>query len=120
MSRVRNATLLDEHYDSKGFKAEEYFKDGIGVLGKGEPQLVELLISEPMASYVSERRWHDSQKIVRNPQGIVFTMTVRVNDELARWVMGLGDSAVVVTPLELAEKIKKQALAISKKYKKAA
>lgn len=101
LARVRSAVLLSDTYDSHGFIAKEFLRDGIGLLGSGEAQLVEIEIEEPMASYVSERRWHESQVVTRTENGIRLRMMVKVNDELVRWVLGLGVSSTVISPRSL-------------------
>lgn len=71
----------------------------------------------PIGSFVSERRWHDSQQITRVDGGIEFKMHVKINDELARWILGLGPSADVQAPAELREMVTSSALEIVEKYK---
>jgi predicted DNA-binding transcriptional regulator YafY len=94
---------------------KDYIKDGLGVLTVGEVKDVEVFIEEPIASYVSERRWHESQQITRVERGIHFKLRVRVNDELARWVLGLGPSAMVVSPTELRDMVVSLASSVKNK-----
>jgi predicted DNA-binding transcriptional regulator YafY len=113
LHRVVQARRTERTYDQdKKFSMGSYIKDNIGVLGTGEVSDIELLIEDPVASYISERRWHDTQQITRESNGVRLKMKVRVNDELVRWIMGLGAAAVVVSPdglrksvCEMAQKV---------------
>jgi predicted DNA-binding transcriptional regulator YafY len=106
LSRVRHAEMLDEVYHSKkSVKLDEYFKESFGILNMGEPVDVEIFISEPMASYVTERRWHDSQQVIRHKDGILFKMRVKENDELVRWVLSLAPHVEIIKPLSLQTKV---------------
>ncbi|MBK7962453.1 MAG: WYL domain-containing protein [Bdellovibrionales bacterium] len=112
-----SANYTEEEYVSPGFDLTEFMKSNFGVLGTGEAQDVSIFVADPIGSYVSERRWHDSQQITRVDGGIEFKMHVKVNDELARWILGLGASADVRSPSELREMVTTAALAIAGKYK---
>lgn len=120
LGRVRSAVMLDEAYVSSGFSMSEFLRDGIGVLRLGEVDDVVIHIREPMASYVSERRWHESQSVTRTQNGIEVRLRVRVNDELARWVLGLGPDAEVVSPKTLRARVSELADLIANRTRKAA
>lgn len=117
LGRVRSATMLPEAYTSDGFNLTEFLKDGIGVLRLGEVEDVHLKVREPIASYISERRWHESQVVTRVPDGIELKLRVRVNDELARWVLGLGPDAEVIKPSTLSDRVNALASAIVNRKK---
>jgi predicted DNA-binding transcriptional regulator YafY len=113
--RIRAAVLLEELYTAELQGEEKIHKDSFGVLTSGEVYKVQIEIAEPIASYVAERMWHSSQQVIRTEKGITLNMEVRVNDELARWVLGLGPKATVKTPTVLKELVSKLATDISKK-----
>lgn len=116
--RIRSAHWSDTAYENdKSFSVEEFYKDDFGVLSSGEVADVCLRISEPIASYVSERRWHQSQRITRLDENTIeLNLRVRVNPELARWVLSLGPAAQTLAPANLATEIKKLADEVSKLY----
>ena len=116
LSRVHSAVLLDEEFDSHGLVTKDFLQTRIGVLSQGVEEPVEIEIREPMASYVSERRWNDSQTVARTPAGIVLRMNVRINDELARWVLGLGPEAKVILPQSLSARVKQMAEDVASSY----
>jgi predicted DNA-binding transcriptional regulator YafY len=117
LSRIFSANYTEDEYISKGFDLTEFMKSNFGVLGTGEASDVLIFVADPIGSYVSERRWHDSQQITRVEGGIEFKMHVKVNDELARWVLGLGGHAVVLSPAELRDLVALSAAEIAGKYK---
>jgi predicted DNA-binding transcriptional regulator YafY len=121
VSRILEAKMTDEHYQSNNFDLTNFVKDSIGVLRLGEVTDIELFVADPLAAYVSERRWHESQKVTRVDGGVKLKMRVRVNDELSRWVLSLGPSAQVIAPLALKDSVIAMATAIANpKVKKSA
>ena len=118
IARILQARMTTDAYESKNFSLAEYIKDSMGVLRQGEISDVELFIQEPMASYVSERRWHQSQKIIRVDNGIRLKLHLRINDELVRWVLGLGSCAEVVSPKALHMQVQDEAAKIMQKIDK--
>lgn len=109
LGRIRSAAMLTEHYVSQNFSVTEFLRDGIGVLRIGEVEDIVIHVREPIASYISERRWHESQSITRTPDGIELKLRVRLNEELARWVLGLGPAAEVEKPEALAARVSEMA-----------
>ena len=118
-SRIREAKWTEEEYVSKNVDITAMIDSGIGVLQIGDIEEIEIQVREPIASYVSERRWHKTQKIIRNQEGICLSMSVKINDELARWVLSLGVHADVLKPAALRDKVAKISHEISQAYKKA-
>ena len=92
---------------------------GIGVfMGGGVVEDIEVFIQEPIASYVADRRFHSSQRSVRKENGVQVTMTVVNNDELARWILGLGPCAKVISPDSLRESVTSLATAVADQYRR--
>ncbi len=110
LARVGEAEMLPtEAYEKEGLSPEHLFKESFGLLNQGEPEWVEILLQGPVAAFVAERRWHESQEIQKTSSGLVLKMRVRINDELARWVLGLGPSAQVLAPSRLASLVESMA-----------
>ncbi len=106
LARIKSAEMLEHAYESHGgFDVREFLRDGIGVLNIGEIREIRLLLREPIASYVAERRWHESQSLTRTPEGVELKLKVRLNSELARWVLSFGPAADVLEPSELREQV---------------
>lgn len=116
LSRIISASIMDEEYASSDFQIEKYIQDQFGIYSDGETHEIKIEIFDPIASYVSERRWHDSQKIVRHGNKIEMSLKVKINDELARWILGFGSAAKVLNCIQLEDLIKQQALDILNRY----
>lgn len=117
LARMKNLVRLDEVYKSQNIKVEDYFNNSFGILRSGDPVEYEIKVLHPIASYVSERRWHDSQTIEETKEGIILRFKVQRNDEIARWILSLGDHAEVIGPLEVRQDIENLAASIIKLYK---
>ncbi len=119
LARIQNAEMDQaQHYEKHGYAPEELLKDGFGILNAGKVMPVEILVEGPIAAFVSERRWHDTQQTIRTEQGVRLKLNVRVNDELARWVLSLGPSATVLSPSGLVEMVESLAVQVAQKYAK--
>ena len=58
------------------------------------------------ADYVAERQWSDGQLVQRKPDGgVELKFTARGLDEVTRWVLGFGESARVLRPSELVDRV---------------
>ncbi len=97
ISRVLTATMTDDAHTEEGFDLDKFLKGSIGILGRGENSEIEVVFQEPIASYISERRWHDTQSLRRTPEGLHLKMNVAVNEELAKWVLSFGPHAKVTS-----------------------
>ena len=120
VARVKRALMSDEEYTSKGFDFDHFQKDSLAVYREGEIAKVEINIKEPMASYIAERQWHPSQRSVRTASGIRLSLEVRVNDELVRWILGMGSNAEIVGPQKLREQMSKEVQRLAISYNKKA
>ena len=82
---------------------------GLDMLGTGQLAEVELRVRGPVGAFVAERRWHASQVTSREGDEVVVRLRVKVNEELARFVLGLGPVARVVAPLALRDMVREMA-----------
>lgn len=121
LARMREAEVVTaEVYDKSGVKPESLFKDSFGLFNTGGiAQEVEILLTGPTASYFAERKWHDSQKVVRTTDGYKLCLQVRINDEFIRWILSLGSAATIVRPDSLGSMVAQVAQEIAKKYQSA-
>lgn len=118
LPRIRSAILTEDHYEATITDGQKSLKDNFGILSVGSVQEVEILIQEPIASFVAERRWHESQRVIRVAGGIKLKLEVRINEELARWILSLGPAARVESPPALIAKMQELSEEIFKQYKK--
>ena len=68
------------------------------------------------ARLVSERQWHKSQKVRTVSEGVELTMRVGIAPDLESWILGWGDHAEVIEPLDLRQRISAIAQRMAAKY----
>lgn len=89
------------------FNIDEHFQGQFGIWQGGKPEKVVIDFDEKVADYVRERNIHPSQKLTSRPRGGV-RLTVTLGDltELGSWVLGFGQTATVIKPESLRERVK--------------
>ena len=102
---VRQRPVLDT---PPGFDVGEWMSDTLGVDRRGDVADVEIAVQPEVLPYIEERRWHPSAMVTRHGQETFLRMRVRINDELARFVVGLGPGVEVLTPPELRRMVAEQ------------
>lgn len=92
-----------------GFKVDDYFQGTFGIFRGGEPRSVVIDFDPRVAEFVRSRRVHPSQTLSPLPAGGVrLSMSIGDLTELGTWVLGFGDTARVVEPPELVERVRKE------------
>lgn len=91
----------------EGFDLAAYMASAFGVYKKdGKPTLVRVRFGPPVARYVQESRWHESQRLTPQRDGaVVAEYLVSGTDEIKHWVLGFGARAVVLEPESLRQEI---------------
>jgi predicted DNA-binding transcriptional regulator YafY len=95
----------------EGFNISKLFEDVIGVTFNpySEPEKVILFADHTAAPYIATKPIHHSQVEVETlPNGVVFSITVQLNFELEREILGFGDRIKVIAPERLKRRIKAQ------------
>lgn len=119
LPRMTAAQMLDEPYNGKVSDPQEFFNGSFGVFQGDRPLKVTILFSRPVAPYVKERQWHDSQQVSERPDGSVsLTLKVGITPEFVQWVLGFGPNAIVVEPDSLKDKISTAAALTASLYPK--
>lgn len=89
--------------------ADEYYKDIIGVTVMENQRLmkVKLWIDKSNAPYVITKPFHHSQEILtKNEDGsIIISLSLKVNFEFERLILGFGDSLEVLWPQKFRNRI---------------
>jgi predicted DNA-binding transcriptional regulator YafY len=117
LARIKEAEMdTTQVYKKEGLSPDNLFKESFGVLNTGEAKLVEIMVEGPIAAFVAERRWHESQQTLKTDRGFRIKMHVRINDELARWVLSLGPSATIIAPAALTSLVESMAAQVVSKY----
>jgi len=113
IDRLPCCTVLNKKFKmKKGFDAEEYFKNCVGVFTgiteeEKTPTLVVLKTTKRQAEYLQTLPLHHSQTIIAEEEKhIVFSYTLLPTDELASRILAMGDQAEVVAPKLLRDKMR--------------
>lgn len=109
-SRIREVEATVEGFDyppRAAYDPARVFADSIGVfIGDGlAAQDVELRLDQKWAAFALTHRWHRSQEVSVQDGGVRVRMRVRVCPELVAWILGFGETAEVIKPHALREKI---------------
>lgn len=107
VSRIKEITLTNRHYEIPDkFSIDEYFADSFGIFEGGKIHQVKLKIMNESARYVTERKWHKSQKITPQKDGSI-VVEYRVNNltDMFFWILSLGRNCEVLLPKEFREEV---------------
>jgi predicted DNA-binding transcriptional regulator YafY len=90
----------------KPFDLEKRLKNSIGAHTGGTQQKIRLRFSRNVRTFVLERHWHRTEKLIPNADGTVdLTFTAPVNEELQRFVFRWGADVRVVASEELRKAV---------------
>lgn len=91
------------------FSIDDYFQGQFGIWRGGEPRRVVIDFDQRVTEFVRTRKVHPSQELTSLPGGGV-RLTMHIGDmtELATWVLGFGETARVLEPPDLVERVKRE------------
>ncbi|NRF37613.1 YafY family protein [Pedobacter foliorum] len=115
-------TLTEEPYKAyKGVDFDRYFDDLLGVTKseKDRAQKVVLKINKLNAPYVLTKPIHHSQQLLaEDAEGTTIRIDVVLNFELEREILGFGECMKVLSPRNLASRMKKRLAQAARQYEK--
>lgn len=106
-------------YPAKGsYDPSQVFADSFGVVVGPEfvVQTVELRLSSVWREFAQTHRWHRSQTVKVQRDGVLVKLHVRVCPELEAWILGFGEDALVLSPESLRETIRDRAARTAAHY----
>lgn len=110
LPRMSEAEMLDELYEGTKSDPEEHFKDSFGIFRGENPLDISLQFSRELSSFIKERSWHPSQRIIAKGDGIVeMHLHVALTPELKQWILGFGSQVTVLAPIALKDGIQTEA-----------
>jgi predicted DNA-binding transcriptional regulator YafY len=117
LDRIKSLNLTDETFDMpEDFKVEDFMQTSFGVF-QGKPQDVRIRFAAEIAGYISEKTWHQTQKIEPQKDGsIIFEARVAGTDEIKFWLMTWGSKAEVLSPAALRDEMISEAEALLQNY----
>ena len=118
LPRMRKVSLTNKGFRRPAdFSIAEILSGSFGVYSSGKKQRIRIQFDAFAARLVAERKWHESQRVRENDDGsIVLELELGGLQEIERWILSWGKHARVLAPQELADRIRDEALAISKQY----
>lgn len=111
LDRIHSMAVDKKHPFKKSvdFDPEHFFDDTIGVTKQisDKARRVVIKIDRQQAPYVVSKPFHKSQKVeCRLPDGsILLSLSVVINNELERLILGYGDHAEVIEPPEFRKRV---------------
>lgn len=108
LDRVISIEKINAEYIDKNIDGDHFFKEVIGVTvsQRNRPMNVIFWIDKNNAPYVKTKPFHHSQEIIEELEdGTVFKISVQINFELERVILGFGESIKIIQPSKLKRKI---------------
>lgn len=120
LPRMRDATVGKRRFRRPAdFSVSKMLSESFGVFSSSGKHRVRLWFDAFAARLVSERTWHDSQRIRTAGDGsITLELQLGSLEEIERWILSWGGHVRVVAPRALIERVQITARAISKLYEK--
>jgi len=115
VSRMKDVqNTADRYAIPKDFSPERYFGDSIGFFVAGKPFRFKVRFAQEIADWVSEVRWHPSQKVALLADGeIEVDLPSDSIWEARRFVLSFGRFARAISPPELVEDLRKEIQAMA-------
>jgi proteasome accessory factor B len=107
VSRLRAVQVTDATFEKpESFSLRRYTAGSFGIFGRTRRRQIRVRFSDWAATNVREHKWHDSQEIVSDAEGVlVATFQLDSVVEFKRWLLGFGRHAVVEAPRALADEV---------------
>lgn len=120
LGRIKKIEQLEEEYRiPRGFNLDRYLRNAWHIIPeKGPDREVVIHFSKMVAQNVEQVIWHSSQKTrVLSDGRLEFRVKVSGLGEILWWILGYGDQAEVVRPIELRRLLAKKIQAMAKTYR---
>lgn len=102
-----------------GLTPAVFYRDAIGVTVSPtlRPRKVQILVSPEHAPYVETKPLHPSQTLTeQRDDGCVFELSVQLNFELERDILGFGEGMTVLAPAWLRRRIQARLAKAAEQY----
>jgi proteasome accessory factor B len=110
LSRMRNITGTGETFEiPSDFDARKHMDRGFGIVRGDKLYRVRLLFSPKIATYIGERLWHPSQRVVNQRDGsLELKLETAGWKELVRWILSWQPDVKVLAPKVLRDRVKEK------------
>jgi predicted DNA-binding transcriptional regulator YafY len=110
VSLTRRSTHLPDPEDGNS--------EAFGLIAE-KPFTIVARFTESAAAYVAEREWSEGQTIEQNEDGgVTLTMTARSSTEVVSWILSFGDTAELLSPDWLRDRVTENVRALAATYSK--
>jgi predicted DNA-binding transcriptional regulator YafY len=118
LPRMRKVVLTTKRFRRPAdFSIAQVLSGSFGVHSAGKKQRIRLRFDAFAARLVTERKWHESQRIRENRDGsIILELELGGLEEIERWILSWGAHVEVLQPRRLREMIRDAVSAIAKLY----
>jgi len=118
VDRIKSLQVLEQTFvQDLTFNAKDHLEMIFQHEAGGIPVAVAIWFDAVTAPYIRERRWHPTQEIQEHADGsLTLKMLVRGLNDLKRWVLGYGRGAVVQSPPELVQLVRKEIEGMNQHY----
>lgn len=118
LPRIAEAKNLKTSFQRPAnFSAAEMLSGSFSAFEAGKTEKIRIRFDAFAARLVSERQWHKSQRMQKNPDGSgELTMQVGVAPDLESWILGWGGHAEVLAPPSLRQRIAETGRQLASNY----
>jgi proteasome accessory factor B len=118
LPRMRSLSMTTKSFRRPAdFSITKILSGSFGVFSSGRKYRIRLQFDPYAARLVSERTWHESQRIRSLPDGsITLQLELGGLEEIERWILSWGAHVRVLEPRALVDRIRKEAEGISLLY----
>jgi hypothetical protein len=107
LTRIAKLEETGRTFPARPFDIRERMKHGMGAFDEDGAALVRLRFTPTIAPYLSERTWHETQQIERQPDGgLELRLHVAHTPELEAFVLRWAGNVEVVEPVALRRRIR--------------
>ncbi|MCS7305400.1 MAG: transcriptional regulator [Thermoguttaceae bacterium] len=120
VGRIQEVTILEDRVRvPQRFSIDRYLRNAWHLIPEpGRDQQVHIRFGPKVATNVAEVIWHKTQRIEFRPDGSLdFYVTVSGLNEISWWILGYGQEAEVIQPLELRQLIARHIAHLAQVYR---
>ena len=113
-TRIMEIATTGKTFDRPNtFSLDHYLSDSFAVFKGDESYDIRVKFNKSVAPYIREKSWHPTQRIKNNSNGsIELQLQLSHLSDIRRWILSWGSNATVLSPKELADAVRAEALAI--------
>lgn len=118
LSRIESVAATGQRFERPAdFSIQEFLSGSFAAFQAREVATVRLRLDPFAARLATERRWHSSQKIIKQTDGSsLLTLKVGIAPDLENWILSWGEHATVLEPESLVKNIAGKLRAMHEHY----